>query len=119
MRDRWIGWDFRHQYDRLKLIANNSRFPILPDWHRPNLGSKILSSCQRRLCRDWQERFGHRLVLLETFVDLQRFQGTLYRAANRSYLGHTRGFRRTGQGYSASIHSPKKVFVRPLQADSF
>jgi len=21
-RDRWIGWDYRHQYGRLKLIAN-------------------------------------------------------------------------------------------------
>ena len=31
VRDRWIGWDFRTQYDRLKLIANNSRFLILPD----------------------------------------------------------------------------------------
>jgi Druantia protein DruA/DDE_Tnp_1-associated len=120
VRDRWIGWDFHHQYDyeRLKLIANNSRFLILPDWHRPNLGSKILSLCQRRLPSDWQERFGHRLVLLETFVDPQRFQGTVYRAANWSYLGLTRGYRRTPQGYSATVQSPKKVFVRPLQTDA-
>ena len=90
VRDRWIGWDFHHQYDydRLKLIANNSRFLILPDWHLPNLGSKILSLCHRRLATDWQERFGHRLVLLETFVD-PRFQGTVYQAANWSYLGLT------------------------------
>ena len=27
-RDRWIGWDFRHQYNRLKLVTNNSRFLI-------------------------------------------------------------------------------------------
>lgn len=120
VRDRWIGWDFHRQYDydRLKLIANNSRFLILPDWHRPNLGSKILSLCQRRLPYDWQERFGHRLVLLETFVDPQRFQGTVYRAANWLYLGDTRGFRRTRQGYSATVDSPKKVFVRPLQTDA-
>ncbi|MDP3281748.1 MAG: DUF4338 domain-containing protein, partial [Nitrosomonas sp.] len=32
VRDRWIGWDFRHQFDRLNLIANNSRFLILPEW---------------------------------------------------------------------------------------
>jgi hypothetical protein len=38
-RDCWIGWDFRHQYDRLKLLTNNSRFLILPDWHYPNLGT--------------------------------------------------------------------------------
>jgi GNAT superfamily N-acetyltransferase len=66
VRDRWIGWDFHRQYDydRLKLIANNSRFLILPDWHRPNLGSKILSLCQKRLSEDWQQYFGHRLLLL-------------------------------------------------------
>jgi Druantia protein DruA len=46
-RDRWIGWDFRHQYDRLNLIANNSRFLILPRHHHPNLASKVLSLCQR------------------------------------------------------------------------
>ncbi len=32
-RDHWIAWGFRHQYDRLHLIANNSRFLILPQHH--------------------------------------------------------------------------------------
>ena len=81
-RDQWIGWDFRHQYDRLKLLTNNSRFLILPDWHVPNLGSRILSLCQQRLPLDWQKAFGHPLVLLETFVDPERFHGTIYKAAN-------------------------------------
>lgn len=57
-------------------------------------------------------------MLLETFVDPQRFQGTVYRAANWSYLGDSRGFRRTPQGYSDAVLSPKKVFVRPLQTDA-
>ena len=120
VRDRWIGWDFHHQcdYDRLKLIANNSRFLILPDWHRPNLGSKILSLCHKRLSDDWQKRFGHRLLLLETFVDPQRFHGTVYRAANWTYLGLTQGYRRTRQGYSPQSLSPKKVFVKPLQTNA-
>src|SRR5208283_45682 len=61
VRDEWIGWDYRHQYDRLKLIANNSRFLILPQWHRANLGSTVLSRCARRLGADWRERFGHPL----------------------------------------------------------
>jgi hypothetical protein len=119
VRDRWIGWDFHHQYDyeRLKLIANNSRFLILPNWHHRNLGSKILSLCQRRLASDWQERFGHRLVLLETFVD-PRFHGTVYRAANWLYLGLSRGYRRTRQGYSNTVHTAKKVFVQALQTDA-
>ena len=114
-RDRWIGWDARLQFGRLKLIANNSRFLILPDWHRPNLGSKVLALCERRLPRDWLERFGHPpLLLLETFVDPQRFHGTVYRAANWTCVGLTQGFRRTGAGYSAAPQTPKQVFVRAL-----
>ncbi len=117
-RDRWIGWPFRHQYDRLPLLANNSRFLILPAWHRPNLASRTLAVCQRRLSADWQERFGHPLLLLETFVDPTRFQGTLYKATNWVYVGNTRGFRRTHHGYSATPHAPKMVFVKPLHANA-
>lgn len=46
-RDRWIGWSSRHQYDRLKLVVNNSRFLILPDWHVPNLGSRFCPCAKR------------------------------------------------------------------------
>jgi len=117
-RDRWIGWDFRYQYGRLKLIVNNSRFVIMPDRHVPNLGSRILALCQRRLCRDWEETFGHPVVLLETFVDPQRFRGTVYKAANWLYVGNTKGFRRTRLGYTATPESPKMVFVKALHADA-
>jgi hypothetical protein len=112
-RDRWIGWTFRLQYDRLKLIANNSRFLILPGWHAQNLGSRVLSLSRKRLPRDWQERFGHQVLLLETFVDPARFQGTVYKADNWTYVGNTRGFRRTTKGYAA-VESPKMVFVKPM-----
>jgi len=117
-RDRWIGWDFRFQYGRLKLVVNNSRFLIMPDWHVPNLGSRILSLCQKRLRQDWEETFGHPVVLLETFVDPQRFHGTVYKADNWIYVGDTKGFRRARFGYSATAESPKRVFVKPLQADA-
>ncbi len=117
-RDRWIGWDFRHQYDRLKLVVNNSRFLILPAWHVPNLGSRLLALCERRLARDWPENFGHPVLLLETFVDPQRFRGTVYKAANWVQVGNTRGYRRTTRGYSAVPQSPKWVFVKPLQVDA-
>ena len=117
-RDQWIGWTSRHQYGRLKLVANNSRFLILPDWHIPNLGSRVLSLCQRRLLSDWQNTFGHPLILLETFVDPQRFTGAVYRAANWLCVGKTRGFSRTGKGYSAKTPSRKMVFVRPLRSNA-
>ena len=117
VRDRWIGWDFRSQYGRLKLIANNSRFLILPDWHQPNLGSRVLSLTEKRVAADWQARFGHPLLLLETFVDPRRFHGGVYRAANWIELGLTLGYRRTKAGYSDEADAPKRVFVRPLGRD--
>jgi hypothetical protein len=113
-RDAWIGWDFRQQYDRLHLIANNSRFLILPEHQVANLASRVLALSERRLARDWPQRFGYPLLLLETFVDPQRFHGTIYRAANWRYVGDTRGYRRTRSGYSAAPGAAKRVFVRPL-----
>jgi hypothetical protein len=73
-----IGWDFRHQYDRLHLIANNSRCLILPEYHYPNLASRVLAVCERRLAADWRARSGYSLLLLETFVDPRYFHGTIY-----------------------------------------
>ncbi|EAR22039.1 Druantia anti-phage system protein DruA [Nitrococcus mobilis] len=75
VRDDWIGWGFRTQLDRLKLIANNTRCLILPEGHYPNLGSRVLALVARRTAADWPQRFGHRLLLLETFVDPCRFHG--------------------------------------------
>jgi len=100
VRDRWIGWDFRS-----------------PDWHRPNVGSRVLSLTERRIGADWQARFGHPLLLLETFVDPRRFHGGVYRAANWIELGLTQGYRRTRDGYSAGVDAAKRVFVRPLCRD--
>lgn len=115
-RDRWIGWSYRHQFARLPLLANNSRFLILPEWHRPNLASRTLALCERRLAADWLAVHGHPILMLETFVDPTRYRGTLYQASNWVYVGDTRGFRRTsGAGYSKAQHAPKKIFLRPLR----
>lgn len=112
-RDRWIGWSYRQQYARLRLLANNARFCVLPAWRVKNLASRTLALCERRLSRDWNEAFGHPIVLLETFVDSQH-RGTLYRAANWTYVGQTRGFRRIPGGYGPQAQAPKKIFVRSL-----
>ncbi|MFU3625524.1 Druantia anti-phage system protein DruA [Pseudomonas aeruginosa] len=114
VRDAWIGWDFRSQFGRLKLIANNSRFLILPAGRYPNVGSRVLGLVARRAAHDWPQRFGHPLLLLETFVDPRRFHGGVYRAANWLELGLTRGFRRIQGGYSPAPDGPKRVFVYPL-----
>lgn len=117
-RDRWIGWDLRHHYDRLHLIANQSRFLILPQHHYPNLASRVLSLCRHRIQADWIARFGFPLLLLETFVDPQRFAGTLYRASNWQYVGDTQGYQRWRPGEYRPTDGPKQVFVRPLQRNA-
>ena len=117
-RDEWIGWSRAHCTDRLKLVANNSRFLILPGHHYPNLASRILSRCRRRVQRDWLEQFSQPLLVLETFVDPTRHRGTIYRAANWTQVGATKGYRRTGGGYSARTESVKWVFVQALQRDA-
>ena len=121
VRDQWIGWRYRHQTGRLKLLANNSRFLILPDWHRPNVGSRLLSLCLKRLSDDWQAKYGHPILLVEIFVDPTRFfvdptrfYSGVYRASNWQLLGETRGFRRTTRGYSPQISHDKQVFVKAL-----
>lgn len=117
-RDQWIGWGYRHQYDRLNLVANNSRFLILPGCHHQNLASQILSQCKRRIQSDWQSRFGYPLLLLETFVDPNHYQGTIYRASNWTLVGLTKGYRRTKAHYSECTQSRKLVFMQSLQRNA-
>lgn len=116
-RDRWIGWERSLQWRRLKLIANNVRFLILPGCHEPNLASRLLALNLRRLSQDWQQYFGHPLLLAETFVDQRRFKGTCYRAAGWKLLGSSRGFAKNNRRYWHH-GQPKLVFVRPLVADA-
>lgn len=113
-RDRWIGWHYRHQTGRLKLLANNSRFLILPAWHYKNLASRTLSLCLKRLSCDWFEKYHHPILLVETFVDPKYYHGGVYRASSWLAIGQTRGFRRTTAGYSCQTDHIKQVFVKPL-----
>ncbi|MDP6250147.1 MAG: DUF4338 domain-containing protein [Candidatus Pacebacteria bacterium] len=118
VRDVWIGWGYRHQYGRLKLIVNNSRFLILPGWHIKNLASRTISLCLKRLVDDWSIVFGHKIILVETFVDPGRFLGTVYKATNWLYIGNTRGFRRVRGGYGKAVGKPKMMFVKPLHRNA-
>lgn len=112
-RDRYLGWDERVKRRRLRLVVNNVRFLMLRGVAQKNLASRILAANLRRLCADWQTVHGHAVLLAETFVDLSRFRGTCYRAANWRYLGATRGFSRRGPTYERNGR-PKAVFVYPL-----
>ena len=74
-RDEWNGQSYRHQFDRLKLIVDNNRFLILSGWHIQNLASRKISLCLKRLGDDWTRVFGHKIVLVETLVDPDKFLG--------------------------------------------
>jgi len=115
-RDEWIGWTRPQRLKNLPWVINNSRFLVLPWVKVKNLGSHILGQALRRIRDDWQECWGYRPLLAETFVDPQRYEGFSYKAANWNYLGMTtgKGLPRKGKRYTTS---PKKIFVRPLVKD--
>jgi hypothetical protein len=112
-RDQYVGWDTQTRIGRLSLVANNTRFLILPWVHVANLASQILAYNLRRLRADWEQAYGHPVRLAETFVDASRFRGTCYRAANWTELGQTGGYSRSGAGYAVN-GQPKRVFVYEL-----
>jgi hypothetical protein len=113
-RDAWIGWT-RAQCDRrLSLVVNNSRFLILPQDHFPNLGSRVLRLTLERLSADWQARYGHPVMVVETFVDPEQFQGTVYSAQGWQELGLTDGFGRRRRDYYVQHDKPKRLFVREV-----
>jgi len=115
-RDRWIGWSAEQRRRHLPLLANNQRLLILP-WARvDHLASWTLGQVLRRFSADWQGKYGHRLALVETFVEGQRFAGAAYRAANWVKVGQTTG--RTRQDATRSIQTPvKDVYLYPLRRD--
>ena len=115
-RDRFIGWSAAQRQQYLGMVANNSRFLILPWVRVSGLGSWVLAQVSRRIAGDWQAKYGHRVVLLESFVERERFRGTVYRAANWQQVGVTAG--RTRQDRHTRIQAPvKDIYVYPLRRD--
>ena len=113
-RDRWIGWTLEQRQRRLRLVVNNSRFLILPEGTLPNLGSKVLRMVLDRLSDDWQNRYGHPVLIAETFVDPEQFCGTVYSVQGWEELGTTDGWGRHARDYYVKHNKPKRLFVREL-----
>ena len=115
-RDRFVGWDAPTRQRNLPLVVNHARYLILPWIRIPSLASHLLACLQRQLPDDWQQRYGIRPVLLETFCETPRFAGTCYRAANWIHLGQTQGRGKldTRHEYNQPV---KNVFVKPLCPD--
>lgn len=115
-RERWIGWSARQRARRLGLVANNSRFLVLPERQRyPNLASRVLGLVLRRLSADWQERWGHPVLVVESFVDESRYRGTCYRACGFEAVGATEGFERASRDFYREHGQPKQLYLRELR----
>jgi hypothetical protein len=117
-RDAWIAWSDERRQCNLQWIVNHGRFLILPWVRVKGLASKILALSARQLPHDWQARYGHRPVLLETLVDATRFRGTCYRAANWIHIGQTTGRGRMDREHENHGRAIKDIYVYPLVRDA-
>lgn len=111
-RDRWIGWSDAQRREQLQKVVSNSRFLIVPWVEVKNLASHLLARLSARVLEDWGETYGYEPLLLETFVDPERFTGTCYRGAGWLQVGKTAGFSRGHEPVAV-----KHVYLYPLHAD--
>jgi hypothetical protein len=115
-RDSTIGWTAKQRKSNLHLVVNNARFLILPWIQSRNLASKILSLAGKQIRDDWNSRYNYRPVLLETFVEIDRFTGSCYRAANWQQVGITQGRGKLEKSHQGKL--PRKyVLLYPLVKD--
>jgi hypothetical protein len=114
-RDQWIGWNDNQRRARLPLVANNARFCLLTQpGQYPNLASRAMGLNLARLSEDWQQAYGHPIVLAESFVDTQLFRGTAYKASGWKAAGQSAGFKRVAQDFYEAHERPKQLFLREL-----
>jgi len=112
-RDRFIGWNHPQRQQNLHLVINNARFLILPWVKVDNLASKILALAAKQLKDDWRGQYGFEPVLLETFVEKDRFVGTCYRAANWIHVGQTQGRGKLNKRH-VRLEPIKDIYLYPL-----
>ncbi len=115
-RDWYIGWSDERREENLHLVVNNARFLILPWVYSKNLASMVLSMVTKRIGEDWQRQYKYKPVLLETFVEKNRFSGSSYKAANWKLVGTTKG-RGKNDRFSEARLPKKDIFMYPLQKD--
>src|SRR5882724_708984 len=113
-RDQWVGWSDTARGENLHRIVNNSRFLIRPGVEVRHLASHVLALALKRLTHDWQQRYGYKPWLVESFVDKTKYRGSCYLASNWKQLpGTTRGRGRNDPEHKAG-KTPKRIFLYPL-----
>ena len=115
-REARLGWTPRPRARRLGLIVYNSRFLVLPERARyPNLASRVLGLCLRRLSDDWQAQWDHPVLVVESFVDESQYRGTCYKACGFEAGGLTAGFGRASRDFYHEHGVPKQLYLRALR----
>lgn len=118
VRDDFIGWSEEQKLAELHQVVNNNRFLIFPWVKIKNLASHLLSHTLKLLQKDWYELYGSIPFFVETFVDLKKYKGTCYLAANWKYLGSTKGYGKVGNSFV--YHGNQKgVYIYILQNKTF
>lgn len=112
-RDVFVGWSPEVQLRRLRFVASNQRFCVLPGGRRQNAASAVMARTLRRLSSDWVGAWGHPVLLVETFVDPSRHLGTCYAASSFQRIGVTSGYGRRSGRYVAH-GQVKDVYVKAL-----
>lgn len=116
-RDQSIEWTDAQREARLHLLAQNSRYVILADRQQlPNLATRAMGLCLRRLSGDWQKAYGHPIVMVESFVDRQLFRATAYKAGGWEALGYSSGFKRVSEDFYERHDRPKELWVKALES---
>jgi hypothetical protein len=113
-RDHWIGWDSEQRQTHLHRVIGMNRFLLRPSVDCRNLASKVLSLSTARVAADFQQRYHYSPYLIESFVDLEAFSGTSYRAANWIDIGQTKGRGRQDR-FTERALSCKGIYVYPLE----
>jgi hypothetical protein len=114
-REKWIGWSPRQRARRLNFVVNNSRLLILPERESfPNLASRVLGLCLRRLSNDWKRHWNHPVLVVESFVDESRYRGTCYRACGFEAVGLTSGYGRSSRDFYEQHGQAKQLYMREL-----
>jgi hypothetical protein len=114
-RDQWIGWNQEQRQAQLHTIVGMSRFLIRPSVNCKNLASKVLSMSVATIANDFEQQYGYRPLLIESFVDTERYSGTCYQAANWLTIGKTKGRGRQDR-HSESALSQKTIVMYPLES---
>jgi hypothetical protein len=118
-RDRWLGWSAPQRVGRLKLIVQNRRFLLLTaKAAAPNLASQTLAAALRVLPQHWQQSFGYRPLLAESFTDPEAYQGTCYKASNWEPVGFSAGYSRHRADFYVPNERPKRLWLFPLDPQS-